>query len=151
LTLYEIAQDLLVAVVSALISPPSRQAVSPVRPPHECGHVIVWWEQGYPSEHFPIISREPWNHAQSTAFRLAVEVTRCIPQAKVVGEKIVPPSVAELNTSAQQIMGDAENIMKGMLVFAATIDNCNRVSIIDVEPSQASDVTGSIGRIIVAL
>lgn len=102
-TIYDIAADLLAALALRLTDPPARQYVHAGEPALDCEQLVITVPEAGLQHSFPDQSAKVEFCSPPRHVNLQVWVTRCVPTLQDVGD---PPTVADLDTSAQVVLGD---------------------------------------------
>jgi hypothetical protein len=145
---YTVAETLRVAVHDELTTKPTRSGVVPGQiawDECDCGLLAVSVARIFLTETFPDeLSRRignacdaPWEVAE-----VVIQVIRCVPGAD--GQTLAP-TVAELDTSAQEILRDAYEMLKGASIELCEMNSAREISDFMLRPLTAQGPTGVCG------
>jgi hypothetical protein len=142
---YTVASTLEQAVYAELTTPPARHSVVPgaiAWDECDCGLLAVSVAQVYLTETFPDqLARRvgtacdaPWEAAE-----IVIQVIRCAPNPDDVGN---PPTIADLDTSAQEVLRDAYEMLKGASVKLCQMNRDREIADFMLRPLTAQGPAG---------
>lgn len=141
---YTVASTLEQAVYAELTTKPDRHGVVPgaiAWDECDCGLLAVSVAQVYPSETFPDpltrkvsnVCDAPWEVGE-----LVIQVVRCAPNP----DGLEPPTVAELDASAQEVLRDAYELLKGASVRLCEMNRDRDIADFLLRPLTAQGPSG---------
>lgn len=155
---YTVAERIRAAVHAELTTEPARSGVVPgaiAWDACDCGLLAVSISQIYLTEIFPEpLSRRVGNacDAPYEVAEIAIQVVRCVPGAD---DQVIAPTVAELNTSAQEILRDAYEMLRATSLLLCEMNRDREIADFILRPLTAQGPTGVCGgnelRALVAL
>lgn len=154
---YTVASRLEQAIYAELTTKPDRHGVVPgaiAWDACDCGLLAVSVGQIYPTEQFPNPALvnvggcdAPWEAAE-----IIMQVVRCTPTHDDQGN---PPTVAELDTSAQEILRDAYRMMRAVSTTLCQMNRDREISDFVMRANTPQGPSGACGgnelRAVVAL
>lgn len=155
---YTVATRLRDAVYDELTTKPSRSGVVPGQiawDECDCGLLAVSLARVFLTETFPDeLSRRIGNacDAPYEVGEFVIQVIRCVPGAT---DQLLAPSVADLDASAQELLRDAYEMLKGVSVELCEMNAARDISDFMLRPLTTQGPTGVCGgnelRVYVAL
>lgn len=145
---YTVATRLRDAVYAELTTKPTRSGVVPgaiAWDECDCGLLAVSVARIFLTETFPDeLSRRIGNacDAPYEVGEFVIQVIRCVPGAS---DQTLAPTVAELETSAQEILRDAYEMLKGASVELCEMNRDREISDFMLRPLTAQGPTGVCG------
>lgn len=145
---YTVATRLRDAVYDELTTKPSRSGVVPGQiawDECDCGLLAVSLARIFLTETFPDeLSRRIGNacDAPYEVGEFVIQVIRCVPGAS---DQTIAPTVAELDTSAQEILRDAYEMLNGASVELCEMNSAREISDFMLRPLTAQGPTGVCG------
>lgn len=142
---YIVAETLRLAVHNELTVKPDRSGVVPAAiawDECDCGLLAVSVNQIFPTQTFPTLLVEPSGNCDASvdAAEIVIQVIRCAPQPE--GDKMAP-SVSALDTSAQEILRDAFELLKAVRETLCAMENNRDVYAFLLRPLTAQGPTGA--------
>lgn len=142
---YTVATRIRDAVYAELTTKPDRHGVVPgaiAWDECDCGLLAVSVAQVYPSETFPdpltrkvgSVCDAPWEVAE-----LVVQVVRCAPNPDDNGN---PPTVAELDASAQEVLRDAYEMLRAVSITLCEMNRDRDIADFMLRPLTAQGPSG---------
>ena len=145
---YTVASSLEQAVYAELTTKPDRHGVVPgsiAWDECDCGLLAVSVARIFLTETFPDeLSRRIGNacDAPYEVAEVVIQVIRCVPGAT---DQTLAPTVAELDASAQEILRDAYEMLKGASVKLCQMNDARDISDFMLRPLTAQGPTGVCG------
>ncbi|WP_328436877.1 hypothetical protein OHA71_06385 [Streptomyces sp. NBC_00444] len=145
---YTVASRLEQAIYAELTVTPARHGVVPgaiAWDACDCGLLAVSVGRIHPTEQFPNPAQArignscdaPWEAAE-----IIMQVVRCTPTADNLGN---PPTVADLDASAQEIIRDAYEMMRAVSTTLCEMNKAREISDFVMRPLVAQGPTGACG------
>jgi hypothetical protein len=142
---YTVAETLRAAVHAELTTTPARSSVVPgaiAWDECDCGLLAVSVAQVFLTETFPDqLSRRvgnacdaPWEVAE-----IVIQVVRCAPNPE---DTVTPPTTGALDTSAQELLRDAYEMMRAVSVKLCEMNKAREISDFMMRPLTAQGPTG---------
>jgi hypothetical protein len=144
---YTVATRLRDAVYAELTAKPARSGVVPgaiAWDECDCGILAVSLAQVFLSDTFPDQIARPTGNCDAAyeVGEYTIQVIRCIPGAS---DQSLAPTVAELDASAQEILRDAYEMLKGASVELCEMNANRDISSFMLRPLTAQGPTGVCG------
>ncbi|GAA3852534.1 hypothetical protein GCM10023084_03460 [Streptomyces lacrimifluminis] len=144
---YEVASRLEQAIFADLTVPPDRHGVVPgaiAWDACDCGLLAVSVGQTYPTEQFPnpALVRVGGCDAPWEAAEIIMQVVRCTPTHDDQGN---PPTTAALDTSAQEILRDAYQMMRAVSTTLCQMNKDREISDFVMRANTPQGPSGACG------
>jgi hypothetical protein len=142
---YQVASRLEQAVFAELSVEPSRHSVVPgaiAWDECDCGLLAVSVAQIYPTEVFPDpLARRVGNGCDAPweVGEIVIQVVRCAPNPD---DPLTAPTTAELDTSAQEVLTDAYEMMRAVSITLCEMNQARDISDFMLRPLTAQGPTG---------
>jgi hypothetical protein len=145
---YTVATRICDAVYGELTTKPARSGVVPGQiawDECDCGLLAVSVNQIFLTETFPDQLTRRVGNACDAPYEVAefvIQVIRCVPGAS---DQTIAPTVAELDASAQEVLRDAYEMLKGASVLLCEMNRDREISDFMLRPLTAQGPTGVCG------
>lgn len=145
---YTVATRLRDAVYAELTEKPARSGIVPGQiawDECDCGLLAVSLARVFLTETFPDELARRIGNACDAPYEVGefvIQVVRCVPGAS---DQTLAPTVAELDASAQEILRDAYQMLKGVSVLLCEMNKVREISDFMLRPLTAQGPTGVCG------
>lgn len=141
---YQVAEALRSAVHAELTTEPARSGVVPAAiawDECDCGILAVSVAQVFLSESFPDQVGRPFGNCDAPyeVGEFVIQVVRCAPNPE---DQLTAPTVAELDASAQEVLRDAYEMLKGASVKLCEMKRDRDISDFLLRPLTAQGPSG---------